>query len=149
VLSPPFSWSFVPNLFRLSVLACKYEFVRPHISQKGVWPSSCAAQNFRSALFRFLRLLSPPSLLLLLPFTMLSRASFTAVRRGTATRFNVYRSFTSTTPLGDQYDVVVIGKIQKIPQSPKSAGGAACCGHLVTNNIFLFFVNQVEALEDM
>jgi hypothetical protein len=44
--------------------------------------------------------------------TMLSRAS--TIARGT--RFNVYRSFTSTTPLGDQYDIVVIGKCHEKSQ---------------------------------
>ena len=38
---------------------------------------------------------------------MLSRASLAAVER--VSRVHVYRTFTSTTPLGDQYDVVVIG----------------------------------------
>jgi hypothetical protein len=38
---------------------------------------------------------------------MLSRASFAAV--GRVSRVHVYRTFTSTAPLGDQYDVVVIG----------------------------------------
>lgn len=39
---------------------------------------------------------------------MLSR-----IARGT--RFNVCRSFTSTAPLGDQYDVVVVGKCLEKP----------------------------------
>jgi hypothetical protein len=39
---------------------------------------------------------------------MLSRASLAAVKR-VCSRVHVYRTFTSTTPLGDQYDVIVIG----------------------------------------
>jgi dihydrolipoamide dehydrogenase len=39
---------------------------------------------------------------------MLSRASLAAVKR-VCSRVHVYRTFTSTTALGDQYDVVVIG----------------------------------------
>ena len=84
--------------------------------------------------------------------TMLSRASFTVARRGTTTRFNIYRSFSSTGPLGDQYDVVVIGKIRvnqryrfafkfQVPMDSLVVGPLAL-------TLFFLFQSQVEVPED-